>query len=350
MAYDAKTMVKRISDLRDMSISDQQIRELYGLKDVSYWTLANARKQLRGLKHFEEFVQPYCYRPFDFRFVFYHGAVCERLRSEVMQHMKRTNIALLTHRPQSPSEFTYIYCTNMIGDQCVAANKSGGGGNSFQFPLFLFPPEQMAQRDLHAEADRRLNITPAFLKALGDKLGLLPSTPFGLPNGCTPEDVFQYSYAVFHSPSYRRRYVELLKLDFPRLPLTSSRDLFRTLSRIGSELVALHLLESPKLDKAIATYTGPASPEVEKTSYAGDTVWLDKAQTRGFCGVPETVWNFQIGGYQVCEKWLKDRKGRTLSRDDIAHYQKIIVALSETIRRMEEIDELIDKHGGWPLK
>jgi predicted helicase len=350
MAYDAKTLVKRISDLRDMSISDRQIRELYGLKDVSYWTLANARKQLRGLKHFEECVQPYCYRPFDFRFVFYHGAVCERLRSEVMQHMRRTNIALLTHRPQSPSDFTYIYCTNMIGDQCVAANKTGGGGNSFQFPLFLLPPEKVAQRNLHAEAGSRLNITAGFLKALADKLGLLPSAAFGLPNGLTPEDVFQYSYALFHSPSYRRRYRELLKIDFPRLPLTSSRDLLCTLSAIGSELVALHLLESAKLDKAISTYAGPANPEVEMVSWSKNSVWVDKAQTTGFKGVREEVWNFHIGGYQVCEKWLKDRKGRTLSKDDIAHYQKIVVALSETIRLMEKIDEVIDKHGGWPLK
>jgi len=248
MAYDAKTLIKRISDLRDMSIKDQTIRDLYGLKDVSYWTLSGARKQLRGLNDFQGFVQPYCYRPFDFRFVFYHGAVCERLRSEVMQHMKKKNIALLTHRPQSPSDFTYIYCTNMIGDQCVAANKTGGGGNSFQFPLFLFPSEKTAQGRLHAEAARRLNLSSAFLKALADKLGLLQNTPIGLPNGFEPEDVFHYSYAVFNSPNYRRRYAELLRIDFPRLPLTSDIDLFRILSRFGRDLVALHLLNSPKLE------------------------------------------------------------------------------------------------------
>jgi hypothetical protein len=88
--------------------------------------------------------------------------------------------------------------------------------------------------------------------------------------------------------------------------------------------------------------------EVEKVSWSNDTVWIDKAKTTGFRSVPESVWNFHVGGYQVCEKWLKDRKGRTLSKEDIAHYHKIIVALSETIRLMAEIDRVIDQHGGWP--
>jgi Type ISP C-terminal specificity domain len=124
--------------------------------------------------------------------------------------------------------------------------------------------------------------------------------------------------------------------------------LFRALARLGGELVALHLLKSPKLDQAFFNYTGAGKPGVEKISHVRDTVWLDKAQTRGFKGVPEVVWNFHVGGYQVCDKWLKDRKGRALSKDDIAHYQKIVVALSETLRVMAEIDVVIETHGGWP--
>jgi predicted helicase len=165
---------------------------------------------------------------------------------------------------------------------------------------------------------------------------------------------------VFHCPGYRNRYADFLKIDFPRLPLTGNLELFRALARLGAELVALHLLESPKLDKPITEFI-PArqslggggagrNPEVEKVSWSKNTVWLDKAQTTGFKGVREDVWSFHIGGYQVCEKWLKDRKGRTLSAEDIAHYHKIIVALSETIRIMAEIDAVIEKHGGWPLK
>ena len=138
-------------------------------------------------------------------------------------------------------------------------------------------------------------------------------------------------------------------------------DLFRKLAEAGHDLLALHLLESPKLGKSITSYTGPRNPEVGRVGWSDGTVWLDAGKTNarqghratkpgtiGFQGVPEEVWDFHIGGYQVCHKWLKDRKGRTLSDEDIAHYQKIVVALNETIRIMAEIDEVIEAHGGWP--
>jgi hypothetical protein len=134
--------------------------------------------------------------------------------------------------------------------------------------------------------------------------------------------------------------------------------LFSSLVGVGGRLAALHLLESPQLDSLTTTYYGPKNPEVGRVDWSEDTVWLDTAATKknqtstpgtiGFRGVPEAVWNFHIGGYQVCEKWLKDRKGRVLTADDITHYQRIVVALHETIRIMGEIDEVIDAHGGWP--
>jgi Type ISP C-terminal specificity domain len=148
--------------------------------------------------------------------------------------------------------------------------------------------------------------------------------------------------------AYRERYGTLIKNGFPRLPLTGNLVLFRTLARLGSELVALHLFESSKLDRPLAAYAGQKNPAVDKVSYSRETVWLDKAHANGFRGVPESVWHFHIGGYQVCEKWLKDRKGRTLSKDDIVHYQKLVVALAETIRLMKEIDKVIEADGGWP--
>jgi hypothetical protein len=179
-----------------------------------------------------------------------------------------------------------------------------------------------------------------------------------MPSGVTPEGIFHYTYAVFHSPNFRSRYVEFLKVDFPRLPLPGSYGVFRDLGRLGSQLVALHLMESPKLNHFLTTYTGPRPPEIGRVGWSDDTVWLDAAATKrgqpampgsiGFHGVPEAVWNFHIGAYQVCEKWLKDRKGRVLSDDDIAHYQKTVVALAGTMRLMREIDEVIEQHGGWP--
>jgi predicted helicase len=172
-----------------------------------------------------------------------------------------------------------------------------------------------------------------------------------------------FIYALLHSPTYRKRYEEFLKRDFPRIPLTSSLPLFRALAKLGSELVALHLVEfllEDEKPKNAAEKDWPVYPrltefigkvpslEIEKVSYGKKTVWLDKAQSVGFQGVPEEVWNFHIGSYQVCEKWLKDRKGRRLSADDVLHYHKIVTALSNTIRLMKEIDAVVEKHGGWP--
>ena len=162
-----------------------------------------------------------------------------------------------------------------------------------------------------------------------------------------PEDIFNYAYAIFHSPTYRIRYAEFLKIDFPRLPLTSDKVLFKALTEKGVELVALHLMESPVLNIPITQYPVSGSNVVEKVEYkeADQRVFINKEQY--FEGVPAEVWNFHVGGYQVCQKWLKDRKGRMLSYDDITHYQKIVVALKETIRLMAEIDALIPE---WPVK
>lgn len=168
-----------------------------------------------------------------------------------------------------------------------------------------------------------------------------------------PEDVFHYMYAVFHSPAYRSRYAEFLKIDFPRLPLTSDADLFRSLCDLGRELAALHLMEKHPASATRFPITGDATVEAVRYTEPGQgmdagRVWINKAQY--FEGVPPEIWAFHVGGYQVCQKWLKDRKGRQLTYDDITHYQRIVAALGETIRLMAEIDRIIDAHGGWPLK
>jgi len=157
--------------------------------------------------------------------------------------------------------------------------------------------------------------------------------------------VFYYAYAVFHSPTYRTRYAEFLKIDFPRLPLTSDKKLFTKLVEKGRELVGLHLLKGPRVDDFITTYPTAGDNKVGKVAFAGKKVLINEKQYFG--NVPEDVWNFKVGGYQVCEKWLKDRKGRTLSGDDITHYQRVVVALKETIRLMKEIDKAIVK---WPME
>lgn len=179
--------------------------------------------------------------------------------------------------------------------------------------------------------------------------------------GFGPRDLFDWVYAILHSPAYRARYADFLKSDFARVPLPPSAVLFRELARLGGQLVELHLLESKALASGGPEYEGSRRPEVGRVGWADDTVWIDAARTQasaghraakagsaGFHGVREEAWDFHIGGYQVLHKWLKDRQGRTLSAADIEHYRKMVVAITETIRLMREIDEVIAAHGGWP--
>lgn len=153
-----------------------------------------------------------------------------------------------------------------------------------------------------------------------------------------PLDIFDYIYAVLHSPSYREKYKEFLKIDFPRVPYPTDADKFWKLVALGKELREIHLLESPKVEEYITGYPEDGDNIVGKPTYKNGSVYIN--ETQYFSNVPEVAWNFYIGGYQPAQKWLKDRKDRELSYDDILHYQKIIVALTETARIMGEIDEI----------
>jgi hypothetical protein len=166
-----------------------------------------------------------------------------------------------------------------------------------------------------------------------------------------PEDVFGYLYAVLHSPTYRERYRDFLKLDFPRVPLTGDWKLFCQLAALGNQLVALHLLESPEVkDPAgwITTFPTGGDNVVEKgfPKWHETTGRVQINPHQAFEGVPKAVWEFMVGGYQVAEKWLKDRRGRALSHQDIEHYQQVLLALSRTRELMAAIDAAIP---GWPL-
>jgi len=240
------------------------------------------------------------------------------------------NIALVAKRQTKESEFSSIYVVNTPINEGVFSIDPKG--RESVFPLHAQPPSDGQLFGFDAGSTSNLN----------------RESLSGHFQQESDVDIFHFAYAVFHSPGYRRRYAEFLKIDFPRLPLTGNLELFKALAKFGGELSALHLLESPKLTQLITEFIGGRHPEMEKVSWSANTIWIDKAKSIGFKGVPEDIWNFRIGGYQVCEKWLKDRKGRVLSEDDIAHYQKIVVALSETIRLMAEIDEVIEAHGGWP--
>ena len=176
----------------------------------------------------------------------------------------------------------------------------------------------------------------------------------------TTKILFGYVYGILSSQSYETRYSSRLKRDWPRIPITTNIELFHTISSIGNELINLHLMDSKLLDNLLTTVIGtPTKMQVEKVSYSDDVVWVDKSQTIGFKGITKKVWEFQIGGRQVCRTWLKEREekggknpreGCVLSKGDISYYQRIIVAVHETIRIVNRIDRVIEENGGWPLE
>ncbi len=360
---DDSALTQRIATYLDKGLSDKQVAEALGLKENYAWRVKDSRQELRkavAKSSLKDFVKPILYRPFDTRSIFWHPSVVWRPRTEAMPHMLAgENLGLVARRAMVGEGARYFYAAStIISDGLI---RSDNRGSESLFPLYLYPGVGKSDASMfntwpEGKGGRRPNLDSGFVETI-EQVTKLKFTSDGrgdLKKRFGPEDVLAYIYAVFHCPEYRRRFEPMLKLDFPRVPPPGAAKPFMALAKLGHDLLALHLLESPQLDKPIAKFKGPANPEVEKVSYADETVWLDKAQTRGFVGVPPEVWEFHIGGYQVCHKWLKDRgpkkgqPGRTLTPDDIAHYQKIVTALSETIRLMKEIDQTIDAHGGWP--
>ena len=300
------------------------------------------------------------YRPFDVRSIYYQPGFTSRPVFEVQGNMLQNNVALSCAR-QTKEEFA-VLSTRLLSTHKIVAVYD----RTSIFPLYIYNNinSQVNQRQLvdnvivprnHGQKGRIPNLNPDFVSAFASRLGLtFVSDGHGdLAVTFGPEDIFDYIYVVFHSPTYRQRYAEFLKIDFPRVPLTSNLELFQKLCILGEELVALHLLESPQLTQLLTRYPVAGDNIVEKgfpkfvVYEEGQPGYVYINKTQYFEGVPKEVWEFHVGGYKVCEKWLKDRRGRQLSFDDLMHYQKVIVALAETARLMEEIDKAIP---GWPIE
>lgn len=253
-----------------------------------------------------------------------------------MSSLRKGNLCLITVRQLANKNWQHILVTQEMGDgNSISINTRE---YNYYFPLYIYPNESPETEQLELQKGFGLNISPAFLKKVSNSLNYNPS----------PESIFYYIYAVLHSLTYRTRYAEFLKIDFPRIPFTSNDNLFRQLSIYGERLADLHLMKDSKLNTLITQFEGTFNPIVDAghPKYLNGKVIINK-KGDGFTGVPEEVWNFYVGGYQVCQKWLKDRKGRVLSPEDITHYQRIVVALQETIRLMQQIDEAIP---GWPIQ
>ncbi len=318
-------------------------------KDVRDWHVEWAQNDIR--KYLKRKSEPtkLLYRPFDVRFTYYtgisRGFLCYP-RKEVMQHMLGgKNLALISARSNRSPHQDQFLCTNQISE----AKTGESTIQSYLFPLFVYDG---AAGSGHGDlfAGRRPNLSRAFLDTLAETLGQPQGQDTGLPEGVSPENIFHYIYAICFAPGYRARYADFLKRDFPRVPLTSDLKLFRALAEKGRGLVALHLLkdeDAPHINQFITKFSKPGTNVVEKVEYDPGTRHVHINDKQYFEGVPSETWDFNVGGYRVCEKWLKDRKGRALSYDDTQHWQRIVVALTETRRVMEEIDALIPE---WPLR
>ena len=367
--FDIDKIKKIIQDLRDKN--SVEVRAIYSLdKDGRDWQLLFAQKDIINNK---PTIIPILYRPFDYRYTAYTGITKGFMaypREKIMRHLFKDNYALISTRLNRGLSSGYNFITNNILDLHLLDT----AGDSLQvFPLYLYP-ENNAQQTIDQNNSRQPNLNADIVTAIASKIGLafvadhaqIPDAfqvfvpakdvdePFVRPldwgyKGCfTPLDLLDYIYAVLHSPTYRDKYKEFLKIDFPRVPYPKDADTFWQLVNLGGQLRELHLLESPVVNKRITQYPIGGDNKVGKIHFENNNVYInyDKTSPLGieglqhFANVPEVAWNFYIGGYQPAQKWLKDRKDRTLSFEDIIHYQKIIAALSETDRLMKEIDAI----------
>lgn len=304
----------------------------------------------------EDLISECEYRPFDKKWTYYTGKSKGFIGwpvKQVMRHIRQgKNLGLVIGRQgqvvgSMPWNLSFI--TNTITDFNLFYR---GGG--MLFPLYLYP-ETNGQLSTDGEQKRVPNLNPEIVKQIAEGLGLqFVSEKEGEGEVCfansadvrpefrntfAPIDLLDYIYAVLHSPAYREKYKEFLKIDFPRVPYPTDTAIFWQLVQLGGELRQIHLLESDVVEKPITQFNINGDYKVDKPMYRDGSVFIN--ETQHFENVPEVAWNFYIGGYQPAQKWLKDRKGRVLSIDDIYHYQKIIVALTETHRLMKEIDKVL---------
>ncbi len=333
-----------------MAMENEQARQHFNLgNDARDWTVQFARDDLKRSGPDFKRITKIAYRPFDERFTYYTGKSkgfhCMP-RGDIMQHfLKGENVGLDLCRQLVSSEYSHILITNKIVDDSFVSNKSRERG--YVFPLYLYPTTE--SDGLFAGNRREPNLNAAIVNRIAADLGLR-FTPEKGPEADTfaPVDLLDYIYAVLHSPTYRERYREFLKTDFPRVPYPADREQFWKLVTYGGALRAVHLLESPVVEDFSTTYPVTGDNRVEKgyprfaPSPAGEgrggAVFIN--ETQYFGGVPESVWNFYIGGYQPAQKWLKDRRERVLAFDDLLHYQRIVAALAATERLMGEIDAI----------
>lgn len=308
--------------------TEADARELFTLCSQSQWDYSRAKRELADGAWRQQAVQ-ILYRPFDVRWTIWNSNVCVHRRERAMRHMlDRDNIGLIVNR-QVNGEFHHALVSSMIINDCTLSNKSKE--RSYILPSWMFESNDLLAL---SGAAPRSSMAPNFLSELSGAIGV----------SATPRDVFAYIYAVLYSPNYRLRYGDFLGRDFPRVPLPSDKATFERLAALGQQLIQLHLLRST--GRPVTRFPKAGSNRVEKIEFRADAadpthgyVFINAAQF--FERVPAAVWNYNIGGYQVAHKWLKDRKGRLLTFDELTTYGDIVAAIAETIQLQSKIDEVL---------
>jgi len=334
--FDKDKLYKRFTLFKNSNPNDD-LHNKFNVRKKAGWDILAGWNNMQNISDLDNLIKCITYRPFDVRYIFYDNKLVWRDVYRVMQHfIKGKNIGLVTARSNKSLICDHFYLTkHMIETKCGERTTQ-----SAVFPLYLYEEENTILSEIE-QPNRKPNLNMGIINQVADNLNLRFTPEKEETEGTfAPIDILDYIYAVLHSPSYREKYKEFLKIDFPRVPYPKDKETFWKLVKLGGELRQIHLLESPVIEDFITSYPEDGGNEVEKVRYDNGKVWINDKQY--FDNVPQVAWEFYIGGYQPAQKWLKDRKGRALGFDDVRHYHKIIKALAETDRIMKEIDGSID--------
>ena len=345
--FNENSLKNTIKDFKELN--EEEIALKYNTKDSRDWKISRAKNDVIANIENSKVWQQVSYRPFDLRKTFYtgkqNGFVCNG-RFNVMKHMLKDNIGFIAKRGWDEFNSATCFISKYISDRRYWSRPGMQGAESL-FPLYLYSDEEDG---IFNGDERKPNLNQEIVNEIAKKLDLsFTNEKEETNNTFAPIDILDYIYAVLHSPTYREKYKEFLKIDFPRVPYPKDQDTFWKLVRLGGEIRQIHLLESPSVEQYITQYPIAGDNLVSRKMSKNSPGYVPNNETHGkvyindeqyFDNVPLVAWEFYIGGYQPAQKWLKDRNGRKLEWEDIAHYQKIIVALSETDRLMKEIDEI----------
>ncbi|MEY3500864.1 MAG: hypothetical protein RL308_2533 [Bacteroidota bacterium] len=331
-----ENLIKRLTAFSKNEGSESEISNIFDIKSSSDFNIQNAQKELSKVEIKKEIIK--CnYRPFEEKYIYFDRIVVDRPRKELIIHSKNKENIILGIGRQGMAVGDIEWCLTTVSKNPVDANIFRRGGVNL-FPLYLYP-ENNGQLETDLNEARIPNLNSEIVSKIANELNLkFTIEKEKTASSFSPIDLLDYIYAVLHSPKYRTKYKDFLKTDFPKIPYPKNIKTFWELVELGSQIRQLHLLESPKVEDYITEFNIDGDCIVGKPNYKAGKVFIN--ETQYFENVPEVAWNFYIGGYQPAQKWLKDRKERKLEFDEIAHYQKIIVALSETDRIMKKINEI----------